>query len=335
MHNCNFVPIEGILNEKLGENSINPMKDKPVIAVQLIHIQGPLKGQIQEVTEESIIIGRHPACQVQFPKDLSIVSRRHAEIIREGNRFKLVDQSTNGTFVNGKQVKETYLKDGDVLMFSEGGPKASFLTRIVEGQPAVQPERPVVPTPPERPATPVQEPAAAAPVPEPPQPSPVVTPQAAAPQPPKAAEVAIRKVQKPLIVQYGPTLNSYRELPVTIGSAPGNDLVLSHPAIFDSHAQIFFSNNQYWIKDLTGKNLISINASPISLQASLNAHDILALSPQGPRFTFLGQGRLAEIEDPASGQAQPTPEKKQDAPGQEGERKTKGIGALYKDIFKH
>ena len=147
-------------------------------------------------------------------------------------------------------------------------------------------------------------------------------------------EVSIEKVQKPLIVQYGPTLNSYRELPVTIGSAPGNDLVLSHPAIFDSHAQIFFSQNQYWIKDLTGKNLISLNSVPISLQAPLNANDILALSPQGPRFTFLGQGRLAEIEEPAKAQAQPAPEKKQEAPRKEDEPKPKGIGALYKDIFK-
>ena len=308
------------------------MKDKPVIAVQLIHIQGPLKGQIQEVTDESISIGRHPSCHVQFPKDLSTLSRRHAEIIREGNRFKLIDQSTNGTFVNGKQIKEAYLKDGDVLMFSEGGPKVSFLTKILEGQPDAQPKSLIVPAPPEKPAIPVHEPAAA-PVPEPSAP-PEVTPAPAAPQPPKAAEVAIQKVQKPLIVQYGPTLNSYRELPVTIGSAPGNDLVISHPAMIDSHAQIFFSNNQYWIKDLTGKNLISLNSAPISLQAPLNANDILALSPQGPRFTFLGQGRLAEIEEPVSQQAQPTPEKKQEAPGQQGERKTKGIGALYKDIFK-
>jgi len=308
------------------------MRDKPVITVQLIHIQGPLKGQIQEVAEDSILIGRHPTCHVQFPKDLSIVSRRHAQIVRDGNRFKLIDESTNGTFVNGKQVKETYLKDGDVLMFSEGGPKASFLTRILENQPAVQPESPVVPVPPVKAAKPAQEPVAP-PVQEPPQ-QPVVTPQAAAPPLPQAAAVAIQKVQKSLIVQYGPTLNSYRELPVTIGSSPGNDLVLSHPAILDRHVQIFFSNNQYWIKDLTGKNLVSINSMPIGLQAALNANDILALSPQGPRFTFLGQGRLAEIEEPVSQQAQPVPDTPQDTPRQEGERKSKGIGALYKDIFK-
>ena len=291
-----------------------------------------MKGQIQEVAEDSILIGRHPTCHVQFPKDLSIVSRRHAQIVRDGNRFKLIDESTNGTFVNGKQVKETYLKDGDVLMFSEGGPKASFLTRILEDQPAVHPEIPVVPAPPVKPAKPAQEPVAP-PVQESPRP-PVVTPQAAAQPPPQAPEVSIQKVQKSLIVQYGPTLNSYRELPVTIGSSPGNDLVLTHPAILDRHVQIFFSQNQYWIKDLTGKNFVSINSVPIGLQAPLNANDILALSPQGPRFTFLGQGRLAEIEEPVQEQAQPKPEIPQDEPRKEGERKSKGIGALYKDIFK-
>ena len=56
------------------------------------------------------------------------LSRRHARIIREGNRFKIVDQSTNGTLVNGQLVPEAYLKDGDVITFSEGGPKISFLT---------------------------------------------------------------------------------------------------------------------------------------------------------------------------------------------------------------
>jgi len=98
----------------------------PVIVVQLVHIYGPLKGEIQEFSESMILIGRHPSCHVLFPKDVAIVSRRHAQIVREGNRFKLIDQSDNGTFVNGKRVKEAYLKDGDVLIFAEGGPKVSF-----------------------------------------------------------------------------------------------------------------------------------------------------------------------------------------------------------------
>jgi len=107
------------------------MKQPPAIIVQLIHMEGPLKGQIQEFNLPEIVIGRSPACQVCFPRDLAIVSRVHARIVREGNRFMLMDQSTNGTFVNGKQVKEAILKDGDILLFAEGGPKVSFLTQAM------------------------------------------------------------------------------------------------------------------------------------------------------------------------------------------------------------
>ena len=87
------------------------MKRTPVIIVQLVHMQGPLKGEIQELAESQISIGRQPSCHVCFPAKLTIISREHASIVREGNRFKLVDHSANGTFVNGKPVKEVYLKD--------------------------------------------------------------------------------------------------------------------------------------------------------------------------------------------------------------------------------
>jgi pSer/pThr/pTyr-binding forkhead associated (FHA) protein len=101
----------------------------PYITVQLIHIQGSLKGEIQELSDSEILIGRHPDCQVRFSRDEVTLSRIHARIVREGNRFKVVDQSTNGTYVNGVRVPDAYLKDGDVIMFAEGGPKVSFLTR--------------------------------------------------------------------------------------------------------------------------------------------------------------------------------------------------------------
>lgn len=108
------------------------MKTQPVIIVQLKHIQGPFKGQIQEFGGPVITIGRNPACDMRFPEDLATVSKNHAEIVREGNRYKLIDKSTNGTLVNGRQVKEVFLKDGDVIMFSPDGPKVSFLASIIE-----------------------------------------------------------------------------------------------------------------------------------------------------------------------------------------------------------
>jgi len=263
------------------------MATTPVIVIQLIHIEGPLKGEIQDLSDPEITIGRHPSCHVQFPKDLRIVSRDHARIIREGNRFKLMNLSKNGTFLNGKRIPEAYLKDGDVLMFAEGGPKVSFLTRIEAGRPAVDISTPVTPEPPQAPpAIPTAEPPPAPPIQPKPQPAP---------------EISIQKVQVPLIIQYGPTLRSFNELPVTIGKGPGCDFILDHPSLINQHAQLFFSQNQYWVKDLTGRQAVSINGQPINIKAPLNPDNRLALSPQGPKFRFLEGGRLAEIEEPVSG----------------------------------
>ncbi|MBC2695349.1 MAG: FHA domain-containing protein [Desulfobacteraceae bacterium] len=251
----------------------------PIIIVQLVHIYGPFKGEIQEFSESTILIGRHPSCHVLFPRDVAIVSRRHAQIIREGNRFKLIDQSANGTFVNGKRVKEAYLKDGDVLIFAEGGPKVSFLTKIVESQHEIED----IPLP-----TSLQEPEIAG----------VEKPSIARVQSESnlAEEFSMQEIQVPLVIQFGPTIRSFKKLPVTIGKNPDCDLSINHPAVLDRHAQIFFSQDQYWIKDLTGQMLISINGRPVNCQSPLIPENLVTLTLQGPTFRFLNGGRLAEIE---------------------------------------
>jgi pSer/pThr/pTyr-binding forkhead associated (FHA) protein len=114
------------------------MPQVPNISVQLIHIQGPLKGQIQDFSQFPVKIGRHSSCQVRFDKDLTTISRRHARIERHGNRFRIIDASTNGTYVNGKRIADVYLRDGDVITFSDNGPKASFLTNIEAAEAPVQ-----------------------------------------------------------------------------------------------------------------------------------------------------------------------------------------------------
>jgi pSer/pThr/pTyr-binding forkhead associated (FHA) protein len=258
------------------------MKKAPTIIMQLVHIEGPMKGEIQEFSDHEISIGRHPACLVQFPKDLAIISREHARIVREGNRFKLIDQSTNGTFLNGKQITEAMLKDGDILLFADGGPKVSFLTKLGESlsdSPPVAKMPTIQVTPPPRS-----------------QPQKLSTPVSGSPQVQKA-EIRVEKAQMPLIIQYGPTLRSFKELPVTIGKSPACDFSIDHPDILEQHAQIFFTQGQYWVKDLTGRNQITIDGLPVPSQAALQPENRLSLSSNGPSFRFLGAGRLAEIED--------------------------------------
>ncbi len=202
------------------------MKYPPAIVVQLVHIQGSLKGEIQEFSESAIYIGRDPSSHVHFPKDLTIISRKHAQIVREGNRFKLIDESVNGTFLNGKRVEEAYLKDGDVLIFAEGGPKVSFLTKMMEGQPQIDSAQP--PSPPKKPEVTSDE--------KPPM-------ALAQSEPSHADQISAQTVQVPLVIQYGPTLQSFKKLPVTIGKNPNSMFTLDHPAILDRHAQIFLVKN--------------------------------------------------------------------------------------------
>ena len=257
-------------------------KRPPQIVVQLVHIAGPMKGQIQDFTGGLITIGRHPSCHLCFPKDLTAISRKHAEIVREGNQFRLIDHSTNGTFVNGKRATRVVLKSGDVIEFSELGPKVSFLAEIREGtfEAETPPPHPLLPTPTE-------------PTPIPPSQPPL--PSKSTDQPPPI----VQPVKAPLIIQYGPTLRSFRELPVMIGTSPQCHFVLEHPALAAQQAQILFVQERYWVRDLTGLRAVHVNRQPIGDQAPLEPNDELALSPQGPYFRFLGGGRLAEVAEPS------------------------------------
>jgi pSer/pThr/pTyr-binding forkhead associated (FHA) protein len=297
--------------------SIETMKKVPII-MQLVHIQGPMKGQIQEFSSDTIFIGRHSSCDVKFPGDLNILSRKHARIIREGNRFKLIDQSTNGTYINGKQVQEAYLKDGDILLFADGGPKVSFLTKLGESPAHLHQdaEPPAVQTAPPQPVAPPSQ----------------TTPLTLPPEPP-AAEIKIVKSQMPLIIQYGPTIQTFKELPVTIGRNPACDFSIDHPGLLDQHVQFYFSQGQYGVKDLTGKNQVTINGSPINLQAELHPECRVSLSSSGPSFRFMGAGRLAEIEETPPREAN-TPTPAPSAPEQKAFKPPKTSKGFIDKLFK-
>lgn len=242
------------------------MKRRPAIVVQIVHILGPMKGKIQEFSEDIVTIGRNPSCHLRFPAELTFVSRNHAEIIREGNQFRLINRSPNFTFINGKQVekeKEVYLKNGDILEFAKGGPKVSFLAEMKDI--AMETE------------------------------SGTATPHIVHADRGNREEIVVQKTNVPVTIQYGPTLRSFKELPVVIGKNPKCGFVIDHPAIYDQHAQIFFNQNQYWIKDITGKQSVQINRQPIVNQSPLKVDDEIAMSHQGPVFRFLGEGRLIEV----------------------------------------
>ena len=71
-------------------------------------------GRRVEIGEEALSIGRMPECDIALSDPN--VSRRHAEVRRQGTGFVVADLgSTNGTRVNGANVKERPLNNGDEI----------------------------------------------------------------------------------------------------------------------------------------------------------------------------------------------------------------------------
>jgi pSer/pThr/pTyr-binding forkhead associated (FHA) protein len=75
---------------------------------------------------ERTLIGRSPECDV-FLDDVT-VSRKHAELIRDGEAFTITDLgSLNGTFVNRKRIESAQLEDDDEVQI--GKYRLTFLRR--------------------------------------------------------------------------------------------------------------------------------------------------------------------------------------------------------------
>ena len=102
-----FVPF----GSDLGEAELEAIDALPSGAALLIVRSGPTAGARYLLDSDVTTVGRHPEADIFF--DDVTVSRRHAEITRQGAAFELVDQrSLNGTYVNGERVDRATLTNG-------------------------------------------------------------------------------------------------------------------------------------------------------------------------------------------------------------------------------
>jgi hypothetical protein len=96
---------------------------------RLVVRQGPIPGQIFELNKTEIDIGRD--ISNDFVINDAEVSRRHAKITLEGDRYKIEDlNSTNGTYIDGQRLIGPHLLAiGEVIMFGDN------VGVIFEGEP--------------------------------------------------------------------------------------------------------------------------------------------------------------------------------------------------------
>jgi len=94
----------------LGSSRLVPEKS----VAYLVSLREP--ADVHAVDRDEFVIGRNPP-ECQLLLDDPSVSKRHARIVRSGDRFVLADlSSTNGTQVNGQRtLQPATLKEGDVI----------------------------------------------------------------------------------------------------------------------------------------------------------------------------------------------------------------------------
>jgi len=97
---------------------------------RLVVRQGPVPGQIIELNRNEISIGRDIAND--FVINDAEVSRMHAKLTLEGDRYKIEDlNSTNGTYIDGQRLIGPHLMAiGEIIMFGDN------VGVVFDGEPA-------------------------------------------------------------------------------------------------------------------------------------------------------------------------------------------------------
>jgi pSer/pThr/pTyr-binding forkhead associated (FHA) protein len=278
------------------------------MAKLILSLEGSVIREIP-INKERIMIGRKAQNDIQI-ENLA-VSGEHACIVTILADSFLEDLgSTNGTLVNGNQVKKHILQNNDVIEI--GKYKMKYLVESVSGQPPAEDfEKTMVMRSPAKPAAaapkpapvpaPVSKPAAPAPAPAPapvfkpaapaPAPKPVAAP-APAPAAPKpaaqpaaaSASVPAAPAPKPAAAPAAGEAHPLAALQLLTGGAAGREIelvknltTLGKPGV--QVAVITRRPQGYFITHVEGTNFPVINGKTLDNQArQLNDHDVIELA---------------------------------------------------------
>ena len=99
------------LLDRATENERDVIAALPQGSAMLIVLSGPSRGARFLINSDLTTIGRSTDNDI-FLDDVT-VSRKHAEIVRQGKSYSVKDSgSLNGTYVDGKIESDTNLEDG-------------------------------------------------------------------------------------------------------------------------------------------------------------------------------------------------------------------------------
>lgn len=122
-----FAPVDAT-GEILDDDVALAVEEMAESTALVVVKRGPNAGSKFVLDGEVTRAGRHPDSDI-FLDDIT-VSRRHAEIVRSGDRYSVRDAgSLNGTYLNRERIDDAPLSNGDELqigkfrlVFFAGGP---------------------------------------------------------------------------------------------------------------------------------------------------------------------------------------------------------------------
>lgn len=95
----------------------------------LVVLEGTGVGEIFKIEKSLVVIGRDAKCDIRIWEEG--ISRQHAKIEKQQNVFIISDMgSTNGTFVNGEQLPQTIIHEGDKIRIGDVLLRFSFQDAI-------------------------------------------------------------------------------------------------------------------------------------------------------------------------------------------------------------
>ena len=261
------------------------MQNTPCYSVRLVHIDGPRKGEIDKTSKDVLLVGRHPQSDILFPASERIISRKHAQIIRTGNHFRLLNHSQNGCFINGKSAHSANLHNGDVIMFSRNGPKVSFLFSEIHCSKLdaskatasiakyARLKEPLINSAEKMTSV---------------QPTPF--------QNRKWHSISFDETQNGnFTIQFGPRIFSHSKHMIKLGRHINNDIVIEHHCVQDQHAEIRYQLNNFFLRGVYQNNKVFLNGRTVTDYVRLIKQDIIMFGPNGPQICYLGEGRFIEV----------------------------------------
>ena len=220
-----------------------------------------------ELKGEVTRLGRDPEGEVVIDAAAAVVSRRHAEVRKDGERFTLTDlKSFNGTLVNGQRISSTVtLFGGDQIQLGVGGPELKLIDPS-HPAPAHRAIQPGAPTPSQQLIPPAFGQIAAMARRE------TIVATGSSSMPPTSP---MGSAQPQLLARL-----SFDNRPqLSVGRAADNDLRLDGLQISNHHARFARTNGSVVVEDAGSTNGVYVNGERITSKRPVQHSDVIQIGP--------------------------------------------------------